>query len=127
MTDLKEPKIQRFARWVSIGGSLDHPKFGVLFALVAVARGNGMKCIVGFKPSMHFWYEIGLAGTATQMKATEEKWHTAGHKVKSRKPPGAFGFNLEAPESAWYEADMVKRLAHGCYGGSCPTCDGGTP
>ena len=115
--------LKRFARWVSIGGKCHHKKFGQTFALVAVARKHGMQLIVGFKPGMHFWHEIGLAGTPAAMKKTEAEWKRQGHEIKTKKPPGAFGFNLDREESKWYEFEMVKRIDHGCYGSACAKCD----
>lgn len=115
--------MKRFARWVSIGGKCENRRFGQTFALVAIARKNGMKCIIGFKPGMHFWHEIGLYGTPEQMRKTEAAWKSNGHEIKTKKPSGAFGFDVNCPEDQWYEPSMVMRLEHGCYGGVCATCE----
>lgn len=115
--------MKRFSRWVSIGGKASHKRFGQTFALVAIARKIGMKCIAGFKPGMHFWHEIGLAGTREQMRLVEREWSSLGHEVKSRKPAAAFGFDLSIPEGRWAETEMAKRLEHGCYGDKCDLCD----
>ena len=119
--------LKRFARWVSIGGSFAHPKFGQTFALVAVARANGMQCITGYKGSMCFWHEIALAGTPAQMRKTDKQWEAAGHDVKTKKPGGAFGVSINRSPEVWVEHEMAKRLAHGCYGGACGQCDNRDP
>lgn len=100
-----EPKA--FARYVGLG-ALN------LQDLVTVARAHGMKVIQGYKPNMHFFYELALWGTPAQMKATEAVWSSAVKKheegseskagtILTKKPSAAFGVNLTLQREKWVD------------------------
>ena len=103
--------MRRFARWVSVVGNCDHAR-GQTFALVEIARSQGMLCIEGFKPGMHYWHEIGLFGTHAQMKAVEAAWLENGHEVRSKKPSGALGLNLTIPKQEWVDQPKGAASLH---------------
>ena len=98
MADLR----QKFARYPDCFGELS------LQELVAIARKNGMQCIDGYKPSMHAFNGIGLYGTRSQIKKTEEEWMAHGHEMKPRSFRAVFGVDLDRPSDEWTERELEK-------------------
>jgi len=82
-------KAMKYKRWVGLGQYK-------LNNLVKIARENGLNVIVGFKPCLFFYYELGLEGTKSQMEDVEKTWKASGQEVRNRKPKAACGFNWPA-------------------------------
>jgi len=93
---------RKFAKYPDCFGKLS------LHELVAVARRNGMQCITGYKPCLHVFGEIGLYGTRTQMKKTEQEWLAQGHKMKPRSFHAVFGVELDCSPEFWVERQLEK-------------------
>ena len=98
-----------FARWVGLGAMN-------LGELATVARAHGMQIIQGYKPDMHFFYELALWGTPKQMKATEANWSAAKKKhedgsvsqagqILAKKPAATLGVNLQLPREKWVDKE----------------------
>jgi len=94
MTNKTELK-KKFAKYPSCFGEYD------LKGLCDIARKNGMKIIVAYKPDMHVSCEIGLYGTQIQMTKTEKQWDKAGNTLMKFKRGLQFGLDLATPESEW--------------------------
>lgn len=101
-------KARAWARYVGLGAQGTQE-------LADVARNHGMKIIQAYKPGMHFFYELALWGTSSQMRATEEEWSKAERKhedgsitkagrIERRKPSAAFGVNVRLPRERWVDA-----------------------
>ena len=89
---------RRYARYPDCFGRMD------LMQLVDCARKHGMSVIVAYKPGLHVHNEIGLYGTAEQMRAVERDWHLAGHALKPRGFRAVLGVDLGTPRESWVDA-----------------------
>lgn len=93
---------RRFARYPLCFG-----KFS-LRELCEVARKHGMQIISGIKPGMNVCNEIGLYGTPSAMRATEQEWAEAGHELKRFKRGLQLGVTLSLPRELWAERHWTE-------------------
>lgn len=99
MRALKE-RTRRWAKYPCCFGRL------TLVGLVTAARDQGMLCIQALKPDMHVYNEIGLFGTSSQMRATEDIWRSNGHELKPRKFTAFAEVDLGRPRADWAEWEL---------------------
>jgi len=57
---------------------------------------------------MHVYNEIGLYGTASQMKATESDWEAAGNTLKPRGFRSVFGVPLKRARKDWVDTQIAE-------------------
>jgi hypothetical protein len=90
---------RKWKRWVGISAYFD------LSNLTSVARNEGMKVIVAYKPGFFFFYHIGLYGTSDAMRNTESKWKQmdAEAQIENREPKGCLSIDVNVPRCDWID------------------------
>jgi hypothetical protein len=68
-----------------------------------------MYVITAYKPSMHVYNEIGLYGTAKQMKVTQDEWTGSGNKPKPRNFTAICGVNPSISPDKWLDIPRTHR------------------
>ena len=97
---MKESK-RKYARYPTIFGNLD------TLGLCNVARANGMQIISAWKPDMHVCAEIGLYGTPSAMRKTDNEWTASGNKLKRKKKGLHFGVDLSLQLIDWVDYEKT--------------------